>query len=113
MMVVRACEDKKLIVRQRQLAGMSENPTATTRATGRRGRSVVLVVYVVVVAIAGITGVLLGTFGPDELRPVELFFLIELQPTPLGLAVYGMGTMGVGLGILLVLVSYASRRYDP
>ena len=91
---------------------MPENPTATTRSPGRRGRSVVLFVYAVVVAIAGLTGFLLGTFGPDELRPVDLFFLIELQPTPLGLAAYGMGTMGVGLGILLVLVSYASRHYD-
>ncbi|EMA44202.1 DUF7520 family protein [Halococcus saccharolyticus] len=91
---------------------MSENPTATTPSTGRRGRSVVLTVYVVVIAIAGLTGFLLGTYGPEELRPVDLFFLIELQPTPLGLAIYGMGTMGVGLGVLLILVSYASQRYD-
>ena len=109
---VRACGDKRLIVRRELLTAMSENPTATAHATGRRGRSVVLFVYAVVVAIAGLTGVLLGTFGPDELRPVDLFFLIELQPTPLGLAMYGMGTMGVGLGILLVLVNYVSQHYD-
>lgn len=91
---------------------MSENPTATASSAGRRGRSVILTVYLVVIAIAGVMGVLLGAFGPDELRPVDLFFLIELQPTPVGLAVYGMGTMGVGLGILLLLVNYASNRYD-
>ena len=91
---------------------MAEN-TIRPRNTGQRGRNVILVVYVVVVAIAGLFGYLLGAIGPDALRPVKLFFLVEIQPTPLGLALYGMTTLGVGLGALLLGVRYASRRYDP
>lgn len=90
---------------------VSENTTRVREAAGRRGRNVVLVVYVVVVAIAGLTGFLLGTIGPTALRPVSLFFLIEIQPTPLGLAFYGMATLGVGLGLALLAVQYVSRHY--
>lgn len=90
---------------------VSEKQTRTQRVAGHSGRSVVLLVYAVVVAIAGLWGVLLGAVGPSNLRPVSLFFLIELPPTPLGLAIYGMGTLGVGLGIVLLLVRYASRHY--
>lgn len=90
---------------------MSETQTQTKTVTGHSGRAVVLFVYAVVVAIAGFTGFLLGTIGPTALRPVKLFFLIELPPTPLGLAVYGMGTLGAGLGVALLLVRYASQHY--
>lgn len=91
---------------------VTENTTRTRTTAGRRGQNVVLLIYALVVAIAGLTGYLLGTIGPKALRPVKLFFLIEVQPTPLGLALYGMVTLGVGLGILLVAVRYASRRYE-
>lgn len=90
---------------------MSETSTRTQSTTGRSGRAIVLFVYCVVVAIAGLTGFLLGTIGPTALRPVDLFFLIRLPPTPLGLAIYGMGTLGGGLGVALLLVRYASRRF--
>ena len=90
---------------------VSDTQTRPRRATGYDGRTVILFVYTVVVAIAGCMGFLLGAIGPDALRPVRLFFLIELQPTPLGLAVYGMGTIGLVLGVLLLLVRYASRHY--
>jgi ABC-type antimicrobial peptide transport system permease subunit len=90
---------------------VSENQAQARSVTSHSGRAVVLFVYAVVVGIAGFTGFLLGTVGPSELRPVKLFFLIELPPTPVGLAVYGMGTIGLLLGVLLLGVRHASRRY--
>lgn len=90
---------------------MSENRT-TQRVADRSGRSVVLFVYVAVVAIAGGWGYLLGSLGIEDLNPVHLFFLFEIQPTPVGLAFYGMVTMGTLLGVLLLGVRYASRRYS-
>lgn len=89
---------------------MNENPTQTP-AAGHDGRNVILFVYTVVVAVAGFMGFLLGAIGPDALQPVRLFFLIELQPTALGLALYGMGTIGLILGVVLLFVRYASRHY--
>ena len=80
--------------------------------TDHAGRLVVLVIYVVVVILAGGWGYLLGSLGIKSLRPVSLFFLFTLQPTPGGLAVYGMGTLGAGLGIILLLVNYVSQHYD-
>ena len=41
----------------------------------------------------------------------ELFGLVALPPTPFGVAVYGMVTVGTGLGILLALVVFVSQRY--
>jgi len=76
------------------------------------GRSLVVSLYVLIVAFAGVVGVLLGAFGPDGMRPVRLFGVIELQPTPVGLAIFGMVTIGLFLGILLSLVVYVSENYD-
>lgn len=97
---------KRLIVRPRQ-------PRAVTQSTERRfrGRRVVLVVYLVVVAIAAVTGFLLGSIHPQGLDP-ELFGLLQLPPSPLGVALYGALTTGVVLGSLLLAVTYVSRRYD-
>lgn len=80
---------------------------------GRGGRRVVLGLYVLIVAIAGLTGFLLGSLGAEtlDLRSVALFGVIELPPSPLGLAVYGTVTVGLGLGVLLGLMVYVSRRY--
>ena len=77
----------------------------------RRGNRVVLFVYVVIVVIAGVMGLVLGSARPDDLDP-ELFGFIQLPPTPVGTALYGMITVGVGLGVFLYLVVYVSRRYD-
>ena len=75
------------------------------------GRSVVVVLYLVVVAVAGFTGYILGSVGPEELRPVSLLGVVTLPPTPVGLALYGIVTLGVGLGIGLGLVAFVSDRY--
>lgn len=77
----------------------------------RRGSRVVLFVYVAVVVIAGVMGYVLGSARPQGLDP-ELFGLIQLPPTPLGVALYGMITVGIVLGVVLRLVVFVSQRYD-
>ncbi|MGA9399325.1 DUF7520 family protein [Haladaptatus sp.] len=77
-----------------------------------QGRSLVVSLYVLIVTFAGVVGVLLGAFGPDGMRPVHLFGVIELQPTPVELAIYGIVTIGLFLGILLSLVIFVAERYD-
>ena len=81
-----------------------------TRTFG--GRSFVFVLYGVVVAITGVLGAMLGAFGPEDLTSVALLGVLELPPTPLGLATYGVVTVGLALGVPLVLVAYASRLDD-
>jgi len=76
-----------------------------------QGRRVVLFLYLVVVTVAGLTGYLLGSIGPEGLRSVSLFGVVSLPPTPVGLALYGVLTLGVGLGVALALVAYVSDRY--
>lgn len=82
---------------------------STTRL---RGRSFVVALYVVLVAFAGVIGAFLGAFGPDDLTAVTLLGVVELRPTPVGLAVYGAVTVGLVLGVPLALVAYVSRRVD-
>lgn len=77
-----------------------------------RGPSFVVGLYAFFVAFTGVAGVVLGTVGPDDLTSVHLLGLIELQPTPLGLAVYGSVTVALILGVPLVLVVYVSRYVD-
>ncbi|KZN24221.1 cox cluster protein [Haladaptatus sp. R4] len=77
-----------------------------------QGRSLVISLYALIVTFAGVVGVLLGAFGPDGMRPVHLFGVIELQPTPVELAIYGVVTIGLFLGILLSLVIFVAERYD-
>ncbi|GAA0467921.1 DUF7520 family protein [Halococcus morrhuae DSM 1307] len=89
---------------------MSETPTRGRQAD-YSGRSVVFGIYCVAIGVAGVMGFLLGMIGPDALRSVKLFFLIEMPPTPLGLAVYGMVTLATILGVLLLAVRFVSRRY--
>ncbi|WP_321111150.1 DUF7520 family protein [Halorussus salinisoli] len=76
------------------------------------GRSFVVGFYALIVAITGVVGAVLGVAGPDDLTAVKLLGLVELQPTPLGLAVYGMVTVGLALGVPLVLVVLVSKKAD-
>jgi hypothetical protein len=82
------------------------------RQANHSGPKVVLAVYFAAIGVAGAMGFLLGMVGPDALRSVRLFFLIEIPPTPLGLAVYGMVTLATILGVLLLAVRFVSQRYD-
>ncbi|WP_275740717.1 hypothetical protein [Halorhabdus sp. SVX81] len=76
-----------------------------------RGRRVVVGVYLIITVIAGVMGAILGAARPDVVEP-ELFGVIALPPTALGMAIYGMVTIGLGLGVLLVAVSYVADRFD-
>lgn len=79
-------------------------------ADSTRGKRVVFAMYLALVVFAGLFGVVLG-FVVEGLTSVALFGVVELPPTPLGLAVYGVATVGIGLGVLLGLVVYVSDRY--
>lgn len=83
------------------------DPTLAQRVAGRH---VVLTVYVGVVGIAGLMGAFLGYVNPEGMDP-ELFFLVDLPPNALGMAVFGVTTVGSLLGVLLLAVRYVSR-YD-
>lgn|GEM_PF-1497094 len=74
------------------------------------GSRVVLAVYLAVLGVAGTMGALLGYVNPEGLDPT-LFFVIDLPASPLGMATFGVVTVGVGLGVLLLAVRYVSR-YD-
>jgi hypothetical protein len=111
---------------------MSDGPEASTDGGGNRegavpgdevwdeadedvstlgGKWLILVLYAVVVSIAGLTGFLIGALGIRGLRPVTFLGLITFQPTAVGLAAYGVLTMGLGLGVMLGLVIYVSNNY--
>ena len=73
------------------------------------GEKVVVQMYVIIVALAGVMGFVLGAIRPADLQPA-LFGVIDLPPTPFGVALYGMLTIAIGLGSLLGLVIFVSRR---
>lgn len=75
-----------------------------------QGRQFVLLLYVILVALTAVFGYIIGLVRPEDLDP-QLFMVIDLPPTPVGMALYGALTVGVILGILLALVSYISREY--
>lgn len=87
-----------------------EPPVVSETKRTRAGDRVVVQLYLIIVAVAGVMGFVLGTISPADLEP-ELFGVLALPPTPFGVAVYGMVTVGVGLGLLLGLVVYVSQRY--
>lgn len=75
------------------------------------GRRLVLGLYAVVVAIAAVMGFVIGAARPEELDP-ELLGVVQLPPTPLGMALYGALTLALLLGVLLLAVNYVSRYDD-
>jgi len=79
--------------------------------TRRNGRRFVLALYTVIVGIAGVLGLILGEYVFAGSSP-ELFFVIDLPATAVGFATFGIVTVGVGLGLPLVLVGFVSRRVD-
>lgn len=83
----------------------------TQRVDGRPGQQIVVRLYVSIVVLAGVMGFVLGSIRPENLQP-KLFGVFALPPTPLGVAIYGLVTVGVGLGTLLALVMYVSARFD-
>ncbi|MEF8915047.1 DUF7520 family protein [Natronomonas sp.] len=82
-----------------------------TDTEGLGGHRIIIFLYVVVVSIAGFMGAVLGSIGLRDLEAVSFLGLVTFQPTPLGLAAFGMMAIGTILGILLLLVVGVSRRY--
>lgn len=74
------------------------------------GRRLVVALYVVVVLLTALVGSIIGTINPRGLDPV-LFGVVQLPPSPVGVAVYGGVTVGVLLGVVLAAVALVSRRY--
>lgn len=89
---------------------MTANGDGATLADRVPGERVVLTVYMAVVGVTAVLGALLGIVNPEGLDP-ELFFLVDLPPTPLGMVIFGVTTVGGGLGVLLLGVRFVSR-YD-
>ena len=85
--------------------------TDTERSTARGGNRIIIALYFIVVAVAGLMGGVIGSIGLRDLEAVSFLGVITFQPTPLGLALYGMLTIGTLLGVLLLLVVGVSRRY--
>lgn len=84
-----------------------------TESTASRwqGRRVLYVVYATVVTIAALMGFIIGTINPDGLNPV-LFGVIELPPTPVGMVVFGVVYVSIGLGALMLAVEFVAERFD-
>jgi hypothetical protein len=80
-------------------------------AAGLGGDRVIIALYLVVVTVAGLMGGLIGSIGLRDLEAVSFLGVVTFQPTPLGMALFGMTTIGTLLGVLLLLVVFVSRRY--
>lgn len=81
-------------------------------AREHRGWRVVLVGYAVVVSVAGLLGFVVGLVEPEGARPVDVLGLVVIEPTPFGLAFWGVLSVGTLLGVGLVLVVAVSRYAD-
>lgn len=82
-----------------------------TETSEWQGPRFVLVLYGLLVAVAGVFGYVIGLARPDNLDP-RLYMLIDLPPTPAGMALYGSLTIATILGVMLVGVRYVAREYD-
>jgi hypothetical protein len=85
--------------------------TDTEGTSPRGGNRIIIALYLIVVAVAGLMGGVIGSIGLRDLEAVSFLGLVTFQPTPLGLALFGMLTIGTMLGVLLLLVIVVSRRY--
>lgn len=74
------------------------------------GQQFVTILYIGVVTLAAVAGYTIGSFGIKNVDP-ELFGVIQLPPTPVGMAAFGAITIATLLGAVLLLVVYVSNRY--
>lgn len=74
------------------------------------GQRFVTGLYLAIVGVAALAGYIIGSLGIEGMDP-ELFGIIQLPPTALGMALYGGATVGTMLGVLLVVMIYVSNRY--
>lgn len=84
-----------------------------TESTASRwqGRRVLYIVYASVVSIAAAMGFIIGVIDPDGLNPV-LFGVIDLPATPVGMVIFGVVYVSLGLGILMLAVEFVADRFD-
>jgi hypothetical protein len=75
------------------------------------GTRFVLLLYAALVGLSGVFGYVIGLIRPEDLDP-RLFMLVDLPPTPFGMAIYGSLTVATVLGVLLLGVRYVADRYD-
>jgi hypothetical protein len=75
------------------------------------GRPIIFTLYVIAIAIAGLMGGVIGSIGLRDLQAVSYFGIVIFEPTPIGLAAFGMTTVGTTFGIFLLLVTVVSKRY--
>ncbi|MFC7135060.1 MULTISPECIES: DUF7520 family protein [Salinibaculum] len=75
------------------------------------GPQFVVVLYSLLVLLTGVFGYVIGLIRPADIDP-KLFMLVEMPPTPFGMALYGMVTVGTILGVLLLAVRYVASEYD-
>jgi len=78
---------------------------------GIEGERVIVALYVIVVGVAGFMGAAIGSIGLRDLEPISFLGLVTFQPTPTGLAAFGVTVVGLSLGITLLLVVFVSRNY--
>ncbi|UPM43766.1 DUF7520 family protein [Halocatena salina] len=77
------------------------------------GQRFVTGMYFAIVGVAALAGYIIGTLQIEGMDP-ELFGVIQLPPTAIGMALYGGITVGTLLGVLLVVMVIVSKRYaDP
>lgn len=86
-------------------------PETEAEASVWGGKRFVLLVYAALVAVTGVFGYIIGLARPENLDP-RLLGVVSLPPTPAGVALYGMVTVALVLGVLLLAVNYVSQRYD-
>ncbi len=76
------------------------------------GQQVVLILYVILVGIATLMGVVLSVILAEDLETVALYGFIEMEPTMLGMALYGAVTIGTVLGVPLLAIRYYGLGRD-
>jgi hypothetical protein len=80
------------------------------REPTRSGRRVIGAVFLGSVLLAGGFGYFIGSIGPRALGPIGVFGVRIFEPTPVGMALYGMTVTGLVLGVLFAGARFALRR---
>lgn len=88
------------------------NADERDREPERSGRALLGVVFVGAVSLAGGFGYFIGSIGPSALGSVGLFGVTVFEPTPIGMALYGMTVTGLVLGVLYVGARIAVRKEE-
>ena len=80
------------------------------REPARSGKALLIVVFVGAMSVAGGFGYSIGSIGPRALGSVGVLGVTLFQPTPIGMALYGMTATGLALGTIYVGARVALGR---